>query len=144
MDFWCVMKVDFCAFHSFWVVTFFWTQCFIGVLIDFFCKSWHWNCFYVAMSRVLRCSLTSCFSISFWIFLGRCNVQTLPCHKWNCFCFMFPSEKLFIDCSKDTDADEEKGVAVCNVRIGSSSLCCDSVFATQKYQRRYLWLVVFT
>ena len=39
----------------------------------FLCKSCHWNCFYVAVNWVFRCTLTSCFSISFWIFLDRCN-----------------------------------------------------------------------
>ena len=48
---------------------------------------------YVAVNWVLRCSLTSCFSISFWIFLDRCNVKPLPCQMWNCVCFIFPSEK---------------------------------------------------
>ena len=50
--------------------------------------------FYVAVNWVCRCSLTSCFSISFWIFLDRCNVKTLPCQMWNCVCIIFPSEKV--------------------------------------------------
>ena len=58
----------------------------------FFCKSCRWN-FYVAVNWVFRCSLTSCFSLSFWIFLDRCNVKTLPCQMWNCVCFLFPSRK---------------------------------------------------
>ena len=45
------------------------------------------------MSRVLRCSLTSCFSISFQIFLDRYNVRTLTCQMLNCIYFMFLSEK---------------------------------------------------
>ena len=59
----------------------------------FFSKSCHWNCFYIAISRVFRCSQTSCFSISYLIFSDRCDVKTLPCQIWNCVWFMFPSKK---------------------------------------------------
>ena len=50
--------------------------------------------FYIAVNWVFRCSLASCFSISVWIFLDRCNVKTLPCQMWNCVCFIFPSAKV--------------------------------------------------
>ena len=50
--------------------------------------------FYVAVNWVFRCSLTSCFSIIFWIFLDRCNVKTLRCQMWNCVCFLFPSREV--------------------------------------------------
>ena len=43
----------------------------------FFCKSCHWNFFFLAVNWVLRWSLT-CFSISFWtFFLHRCDVKTV-------------------------------------------------------------------
>ena len=142
VDFCCVMKVDLYALQSLWLLTFFWTWSFIGNLIElFFCKSCHWNCFYYAMRWVFGCTLASCFSISFWNFLHSCNVKTVPCQMWICVCFLFPSKEVinfFIDCSNDTGADEEHGVANCNVRVWSFSLCCNSVFAT------CLWLVVFT
>ena len=94
--------------------------------------------FYVAVNWVFGCSLTPCFWLSFGIFLHSCSVKTVLCQMWNCVCFLFPSKKVFIDCYRDTDADREHVVAVCNMRIWSSSLCCDSVFET------YIWLVVFT
>ena len=50
--------------------------------------------FYAAVKWFFRCSLTSCFPISFWIFLDRCNVKTLHCQMWNCVCFLFPSRKV--------------------------------------------------
>ena len=68
-------------------------------------------------------------------FLDRCYVKTLPFQMWNCVCFLFPSKKVkvFIDCSRDTDAAEEHVVADCNVLIWCSSLSrfsfCD-VFMT--------------
>ena len=38
---------------------------------------------------------------------GTRRVKTLPCQMLNCVCFMFTSGKVFIDCSKGTDVDEE-------------------------------------
>ena len=81
--------------------------------------------FYVAVNWVFRCSQTSCFSISFWIFFRQmwCENSTLSDVKLRLFYFSFwKSEKVFIDCSRNTDANEELGVLRCNVQIWSSSL----------------------
>ena len=78
-----------------------------------------------------KMSLTSCFSISFWNFFAQMwyknyALSDVKLHLF--FVSVEKSESLFIDCSGDTDADEEHGVAQCNVRIWSSFLCWDSVF----------------
>ena len=52
-----------------------------------------------------------------------CENSTLSDVKLRLFYFSFwKSEKVFIDCSRNTDADEEPGVARCNVQIWSSLL----------------------
>ena len=117
----------------------FWTQGYIGILMElFFCKSCHWNCFLVAVNWILRCSLTSCFSISFWNFFCTVVMQKLYLVRCKTACFLFQSKKAnnCLSTAPDTDADEEHGLAHCNVRIRSSSLCWDSVFP------RYLRLVL--
>ena len=49
--------------------------------------------------------------------------STLSDVKLRLSCFSFwKSEKVFIDCPRDTDSDEELGVARCNVQIWSSLL----------------------
>ena len=49
------------------------------------------------------------------LYLVKCETAFFYFSFWK-------SEKVFIDCSRDTDADEELGVARCNVQIWSSLL----------------------
>ena len=53
--------------------------------------------FYVVVNWVFRCSLTSCFSDSFWNFLHSCNVKTVLVRCETVFVFCFLREKWIIN-----------------------------------------------
>ena len=142
-EFCCVMKVDISAFRLCWLLTFLdWMVCGIFDGLVFFAKVVT-EIFYIAVNWVFWCTLTSCFSIIFGFFLDRRNVKTLPLFRCKtAFIFCFLRKKVFIDCSRGYDADGEHVVAVCNVRIWSTSLYCATVFGTS-LRLIALWHIVY-
>ena len=131
------MEVDFSAFRSLWHLIFldlmFYRNSDGIVFLQMLSLK-----LYVAVNWVFRCSLTSCFSISFWNFLGQiqCENSTLSDVRLRLFYVSFG--KSVYRLLQRHRCRREHVVSVFNVRICSCPLCCDSVFAT------YLWLVVFT